>query len=245
MAFERYSHHINLFIRSLFFGREDKVQKLLEHINTPGQHALLYGDRGVGKSSLANITAHLLLSQLLQGELYMKRCDSSTTFEAIVDEPLRGAGINLDLTEHTRSHKQGGKAGVKIPIVEGGIESQRETTEKFRGRSGAMSASDAAAALKDLRGLLLVDEADAIGKKDDKRKLAELIKLLSDSGSAFKLMVVGIAETGEQLTGGHPSVQRCLKETKIGRMTDAELAQIVVGGADKLGSILSRPPSMQ
>ncbi|MEO8629363.1 MAG: hypothetical protein ABI612_14865 [Betaproteobacteria bacterium] len=38
---------------SLFFGREALVRKLIEQIDTPGQHALLYGDRGVGKSSLA------------------------------------------------------------------------------------------------------------------------------------------------------------------------------------------------
>ncbi|MEK7206277.1 MAG: ATP-binding protein, partial [Pseudomonadota bacterium] len=38
-----------------FFGRQKEVQKLIEQLNTPGQHSLLYGDRGVGKSSLANV----------------------------------------------------------------------------------------------------------------------------------------------------------------------------------------------
>lgn len=79
----------------LFFGRQSLVKKLIEQINTPGQHALLYGDRGVGKSSLANVTAELLLKRLIQGKLYAKRCDSKDTFETILDEPLREVGIDL------------------------------------------------------------------------------------------------------------------------------------------------------
>ena len=51
----------------LFFGRANEVRALIEHLNTPGQHALLFGDRGVGKSSLANVASELLLSKLANG----------------------------------------------------------------------------------------------------------------------------------------------------------------------------------
>ncbi len=44
----------------LFFGRKELAKSIIESINTPGQHLLLYGDRGVGKSSLANITVLVL-----------------------------------------------------------------------------------------------------------------------------------------------------------------------------------------
>ena len=88
--------------------------------------------------------------------------------------------------------------------------------------------------LASFQGLLLIDETDALQDAKDKRKLAELIKLLSDSGSPFKLMVVGIAETAQELTDAHPSVQRCLKETKLQRMSDDELAAIITQGSQKL-----------
>lgn len=39
----------------LLRGRDGNVRRLIEILNTPGQHALLFGDRGVGKSSIANI----------------------------------------------------------------------------------------------------------------------------------------------------------------------------------------------
>ena len=47
-------------------------------------------------------------------------------------------------------------------------------------------------------------------------------------------MLVGIAETADELTGGHPSVSRCLKEAKLDRMSEEELSEIVITGSKKL-----------
>ena len=38
-----------------FCGRIDQLNKVCDAINEQGQHAILYGERGVGKTSLANI----------------------------------------------------------------------------------------------------------------------------------------------------------------------------------------------
>ncbi len=241
---EVFTPHKPIHSVKFFFGRQAQVQKLIEQINTPGQHALLYGDRGVGKSSLANVAAQLLLANLIKGTLFQKRCDSNTTFEEIVAGPLREAGVHPDLEKVTTSHKRGGRAGLRIPLADAGIDSSRETTETYRGTPITLSASEVSERLGPLRGLLLIDEADAIPKPEDRKKLAELIKLLSDSGSDFKLLVVGIADTGEQLTGGHPSVQRCLKETKLKRMSSAELGQIIEEGAKKL-KLTFEPPAVE
>lgn len=218
----------------LFLGRQSLVSKLIEQINTPGQHALLYGDRGVGKSSLANITANLLM-QLIGGKLYTKRCDSQDTFETVLVNPLKDVGIDLQVLGETKSHHQGGSAGIKIPaLVKGEIESNREHTINFSGPGNRLSPSSAADALRNQEGLLVIDEADAIQKAGDKRRVAEFIKLLSDAGSKFKVLVVGIAQTAEDLTEAHPSVQRCLKETKLDRMSDTELRLIIETGMKKL-----------
>ena len=39
----------------LFAGRQSQRQDVLDAINQQGQHAVLYGERGVGKTSLANM----------------------------------------------------------------------------------------------------------------------------------------------------------------------------------------------
>lgn len=86
-------------------------------------------------------------------------------------------------------------------------------------------------------GIFLIDEVDAVAGKDDRKKLAELVKLLSDNKSQLKIVLVGIASTGSDLTAGHPSVQRCLKEVQLKRMDDDDVKKIIRNGFKKLGQI--------
>uniref|UniRef100_A0A942Y9R6 ATP-binding protein n=1 Tax=Neobacillus citreus TaxID=2833578 RepID=A0A942Y9R6_9BACI len=213
----------------LLLGRKDEVQSLVQTLSTPGQHVLLYGERGVGKSSLANVVADAL-RVLLQTTVHIKRCDQSDTFESIVRTSLAEVGADLILTG--ASEEVGGEAGADLKVLKGTV--AKRVVAEYQ-VSHSLSPSTVAEALTDLNGLLVVDEADAIGNREDRRKLAELIKLLSDGGSAYKLMVVGIAETGSELTAAHPSVQRCLRETKLERMSDPELSEIVEAGSEKAG----------
>ncbi|MGY1803976.1 AAA family ATPase [Blastococcus sp. SYSU D00922] len=217
----------------LLFGRQDEVRGLFETLNTPGQHILLYGERGVGKTSLANVLAAVVRSGSAQ-ELFTKRCDSHDSFATIMASPLARVGADLTLTQVEKS--SGGEAGAALSAGPLSIEASRarEVVATYQA-TGKLSPSTVGAALGDLRGLLIIDEADAISEDDDRRQLAELIKNLSDSGSPFKIMIVGIAATGAELTAAHPSVARCLREVKLRRMATAELRAIVESGAGALG----------
>src|SRR5688572_16220523 len=113
-----FTPHQPIHSETFFFGREEQVKKIIEQINTPGQHALLYGDRGVGKSSLANVAADLLFRYVVKGKLYIRRCDSSTRFIDVVEEPLRDTGYESNLSETTSVARQGGRASVRFPIAE-------------------------------------------------------------------------------------------------------------------------------
>jgi hypothetical protein len=214
---------------NLLFGRSEEVGRLVQTLNTPGQHVLLYGERGVGKSSLANVVSEVIL-QAVQPSFFVKRCDQSDIFESILRRPLEAVGASLTLTEVSDTSSSAEKGGVNAGVVNVGGERKADFTRKY-GAYDKISPSTAAEALRDLDGLLLVDEFDAIKDSTEKLKMAELIKQLSDSGSPFKIMVVGIAETGDELTSAHPSVQRCLRETKLNRMKDSELRPIVTIGA--------------
>ncbi|MEY6433240.1 ATP-binding protein [Thioalkalicoccus limnaeus] len=219
----------------LFFGRTLEVRSLIEHLNTPGQHALLFGDRGVGKSSLANIASDLLLKRLASGKFFKKRCDSTDSFRSVFAEPLAHVGVNLQVVGSESRKAEGGKADIGIPGLGGGVHTTSETTLKERGLSSELDSPGwVAAKLSGLDGLLLVDELDALRDPSDRHKIAELIKQLSDEGSLFKILLVGIAETGVDLTDGHQSVERCLRETRLGRMSDIELKQIVDKGEKAL-----------
>ncbi len=47
--------------RDLFAGRIEQLRALVDSVQQRGRHAIVFGERGVGKTSLANILAHLFL----------------------------------------------------------------------------------------------------------------------------------------------------------------------------------------
>ena len=216
----------------LFLGRTEEVKSIVAQINTPGQHCLLFGDRGVGKSSLANIATVILFdTRIVKGQLYRRRCDSSSTFDSILAGPLRDIGVDINVAKRVDNHQEGGTASVGIPGFGAGIKSDRTLSKETQGMLGKVSPSVACEHLKGHKGLLVVDELDAIRSADEKWRFAEFIKQLSDEDAVFKVLGVGIAKTATDLTAGHPSVGRCLKETKLGRMHEAELRQVIARGA--------------
>lgn len=234
---EVFTPHKPITTERFFRGRMEELKQLLSTLNTPGEHALLYGDRGVGKSSLANITAKHLVN-LTNRKLIKKRCDSSDTFFSIIEIVLEEAGYSSRTISVTKQQ------GFTLSAFNGSISSGNSSLVDGV-KSQAISPSWVAQIIGDLNVLLLIDEFDAIKSVDDKYKIAELIKQLSDSDSKLKILIVGIAESSSELTEGHPSVQRCLKEVKLNRMSYEDLRQIIKYGADALGLNFNREVVMR
>lgn len=218
----------------LFYGRTDEITAIIQQINTPGQHSILFGDRGVGKSSLANVVA-VALKPLKDNNLIKKRCDSDDTFVTIVEKLLNEVGVDLQISSSQQQKAEGGKAGLRIPVVEAGVHTTSTDTVSVKGLADrANSPSWVAEQVKGINALFLLDEIDVI-EKEEKWKVAELVKQLSDEGSSLKFLIVGIAETASELTHGHKSVQRCLKETPLPKLSNREVAEIIEEGGSRIG----------
>jgi hypothetical protein len=230
----------------LFLGRSNEVTALIEQLNTPGQHALLFGDRGVGKSSLANITCNLVLKRLTGGKFWRKICDSSDTFRTLFVDPLIEAGVEADVLEIEKSKSEGGNAKVGFAGLGAGGHKKTGNLTRCEGPAQRIESPGwVAQRLTYLEGLMLIDEVDAIQNENDRHRLAEVLKHLSDANTKMKILIVGIADTGSDLTAGHPSVARCLRETRLGRMSNNELREIISSGEEKLGLSFSNPAKIR
>jgi len=67
----------------LFAGRVEQLRDLINAVNQRGQHAIIFGERGVGKTSLANIFVnyiHRPASRVLSTRV---NCDSVTNFHSL------------------------------------------------------------------------------------------------------------------------------------------------------------------
>src|SRR6266487_1549021 len=67
--------------RSLFAGRNTQIRRVIDVVNQKGQHAIIFGERGVGKTSLANVLHDFLAGIGAQILAPRVNCDSGDTFE--------------------------------------------------------------------------------------------------------------------------------------------------------------------
>lgn len=192
--------------KDLFAGRRPQVEKLISTIFQKGEHAILYGERGAGKTSLANTLFDFLV---LMGKFKYYRakvnCAADMSFEALwktifrqlVFTTTEGLSTTLDelLPENPNS------------------ENIRETFQLFHDPS-----------------IVIIDELDKITDREIRRKLADTIKTLSDNAIDATLILVGVGDSIEQLFGEHRSIERAIAQVPMRRMVKGELLEIIDKG---------------
>lgn len=203
----------------LFFGRKNQLEKIADAINEKGQHAILYGERGVGKTSLANIMARSYTN------LYPIKvtCDRSDTFKTVWERAFKSIQFSKD------TDGLGFKPNKISEIIN--LESQISSISNLRPNQLVQILNS----LGNTRLLFIFDEFDNIKNEKIRAAFADLIKSMSDNNRNSTIVLVGIADNVEDLIGEHQSLERCLKQVKMPRMRKEECEEIIINGFNKLG----------
>lgn len=230
-----------------FAGRSDELQALATALQSEGAQIVLYGQRGVGKSSLARQLQRLatnddeILARLPRRPfevldflpVYVACDDSISTVEGLLlrllsDEEALAPWMPFKVVERDSSGEIGAKFSVKVielggqrtdSIKERAQEVESDIVSVFVNACKQIVRSEVAS-----HGLLLiVDEFDRLKNRTG---LASLMKTLGPEGVTFAL--VGVATTVQDLVTEHESVARQLADgsVKVPPMTDAELNEI-------------------
>ena len=74
--------------RDLFAGRESQLTDVLGAVGQSGQHAILFGERGVGKTSLASLTHEFWAYMQRDTNICSVRCNcgNADTYQSIWQE---------------------------------------------------------------------------------------------------------------------------------------------------------------
>jgi len=197
----------------LFSGRITQLERVTEAVFQRGQHAAIYGERGVGKTSLANVLpGQLEFLTKYNYQVVRHNCSTISSFQSIWD------GIFRELT-FRRNNSESGVPHDPIPMN---------------------SYLPASASPEDVRFLLqqtgssivaIIDEYDRVPKSDaTSGLLADTIKGLSDHAVDTTIIIIGVADSIDDLIAEHKSIERALVQVQMPRMSQGELFSIVEKG---------------
>lgn len=205
-------------VMDLFAGRIKQLQRIMDALTQRGYHAVLFGERGVGKTSLANI----LMATLQTSYTVVKvNCDAGDTYSTLWRKAFSeisytqnrpGIGFTPAGTQHRIS------AAAQLPTV--------ITPDDVRRLLSEISTH---------RGVLVIlDEFDRLGNEDTTQLVSDTIKSLSDSGVNASILLIGVASSVTDLVHGHASIERALVQIDMPRMSHEEIGQIFNNGMVKL-----------
>lgn len=198
--------------RDLFAGRIQQIDTAIGAVFQRGQHAIIFGERGVGKTSLATTLFDILQSLGFQSlESGTINCDQSMDFSSLWHKIFRDMSINISSRgAGFSSVEMNNKVSLDFALPEQVTpDDVRQLLNKLPDQS-----------------IIIIDEVDRLKQDDDTTTLlADTIKTLSDHSVNATLILVGVADSVSELIAEHSSVERALLQIHMPRMTKEEILE--------------------
>ena len=191
---------------ALFAGRAVEINRILRTVMDRSKHVALFGERGVGKTSLANIfwkRFYKTLSSFIVARVQAGPHDNFSSLWTRALEELHAAAVAVGKPEYAP--------------VEYDFESVTPSQIRRELQKCAPNALP----------IIIIDEYNEIRDHDAKLLMANLLKEFYDFSVTTTLIIVGVAENISELIQDHSSVDRALVHVPLSRMSDDELKEII------------------
>ena len=222
-----------------FVGREQECIQLSRAILAPSRHAVVFGDRGVGKTS----TTKLVTESFRNSDNYKiieYRCGGGDEYKSIVYKLLKELGLISVKRTKLESLEQSIKANLKVVFANGGAKSTRKKEDEIiQLVQSELTPDFLVSQLAQEKAILLIDEFDRVIDEHTKLFVADTIKILSDYKSASKMIICGVSNTAVDLFGKHESTVRNIWPIKIPYMSNDELRVVIDNGLNEIGITFS------
>ena len=204
----------------LLSGRENTLLRLQFDVLTPSQHVLLYGDRGVGKTSIARVLAVAVQEADIESgtRSIVVSCDTEDTFGSI----WRKAFQEILLAER------------RLGFAQRGV---RNIVGRFDPDGPLDSPNDLRLLIDSLPNpsVVVIDEFDRARDPQVRALMADTIRLFSDNETRCTIVLVGVGGSIEGLTASHESISRNVDYVLVELMAAHELAGIIERGFASAG----------
>lgn len=209
----------------LFSGRKKLLDYVRDQLSIRGKVFILYGRRGVGKTSFFNV--------LLHDTPYVKySCTTEDNFMTIFLNILLELGMNFTEAETKNLIEGGYQIGINGTFTFSGKAAAEETLKPI-----ASEKLDQAGILRRLDNAqtkieaIVFDEAQNLKGNKVHQQMRSLVKAISDNNINVHIIFVGIAESDEELIPPDPDYSeykmRHFTTARIPPMTTEEIIDII------------------
>jgi hypothetical protein len=178
-------------------GRGKELDRLIDGVIHECKHAMIFGARGSGKTSLARVFGDIADEQRFT--VVYNSCGGDLTFSSLF-RPYVEELVGL------------------LPGISTLAGYQRLAQSSLDPRELGIFLADAV----DRPTVFMIDEFDRITGHQTKQDVADFMKMLSDMRSSVRVVIVGIAGNLGDLLEGHPSLRRHMVSLPIGGISAAD-----------------------
>lgn len=202
-------------------GREKNLSQIEKAIYSPNRHVFIYGDRGVGKTSLAKTAGSIFHTESLD-PIYVS-CSAQSTFETIMQAILYSVQPSQVISKETDSRIGPNFLNLSTSEIFGKIDKQ------FRSNDVSLSYPlwKYIDGLAPGRKVVIIDELDRIVDSNEINKFSELLKNFSSFGMDIRIIVCGIGATISEIMGAHHSVGRYFEPIELQKLKHDDLWSIL------------------
>lgn len=206
--------------REFFAGRWEQLMTISDSVAQAGLHIVIFGERGVGKTSLANVIDPLL--QVLEQDATGKNPSPRLVVKVNTHDGDLLAGVWRRALDEVYWQEDRPTMGFSIETVK-----ERVSLRTALNVSDAPSIDEIRRTLAVLRrSVFIFDEFDraveSLGKS-----FTDLLKVLSDYAVDTTVVIVGVSDTIDNLVRDHASIGRSVVQIQLPRMNEKELSDIL------------------
>ncbi|MFM6854351.1 MAG: ATP-binding protein [Sphingopyxis sp.] len=203
-----------------FAGRTELLRRVIRAIEDQHLHVVLYGDRGIGKTSVLRVVHELAgkANYVVQYASCGEDTDFCELFRSIAARVPLLYDAQFDPT--IEAVERGGSLADRLPA----------------GPFTVSQLSDVMANIAGTRVLLILDEFDRAASVRFRNSVAELIKNLSDRSIRVQLLIAGVAANLNDLIAHVPSIRRNIVGIGVPNMTNDEVRELVAIG-ERVGHV--------